>query len=90
MCRSAADSHETARLALNARSLAIHALRQGTREVLACEFPRKNFFGLYRYGRGGGVGRGLGRMSGFVYRSNWCNVPFGFVPSQLALSAHTA
>src|SRR5438477_506347 len=27
--------------------------------VFACEFPRKNFFGLYRYGRGGGVGRGL-------------------------------
>ena len=28
-------------------------------------------------------------MSGFVYRSNWCNVPFGFVPSQFALSAHS-
>ncbi|PYK49830.1 MAG: hypothetical protein DME20_05885 [Verrucomicrobia bacterium] len=39
------------------------------------------------------VGVGVGvppvSMSGFAYRSNWCNVPFGFVPSQFALSAHT-
>ena len=37
-----------------------------------------------------GVGVGLPpvSMSGFVYKSNWCNVPFGFVPSQFALSAH--
>jgi len=39
-----------------------------------------------------GVGVGLppANMSGFAYRSNWCNVPFGFVPSQFALSAHIA
>ena len=37
-----------------------------------------------------GVGVGLApvNMSGFEYRSNACNVPFGFVPSQFALSAH--
>src|SRR5882757_4817900 len=32
----------------------------GIREVFACEFPRKNFFRLYRYGPGTGVGRGRG------------------------------
>ena len=38
-----------------------------------------------------GVGVGLPpvSVSGFAYRSNWCNVPFGFVPSQFALSAHS-
>ena|SRR2546430_10261180 len=38
-----------------------------------------------------GVGVGLppGSMSVFVYRSNACNVPSGFVPSQFVLSAHT-
>jgi hypothetical protein len=28
--------------------------------------------------------------SGSSYRSNWCSVPFGFVPSQFALSPHIA
>ena len=49
-------------------------------------------------GVGVGVGEAVGvgdgvppvSMSGFAYRSNWCNVPFGFVPSQFALSAHIA
>jgi hypothetical protein len=39
-----------------------------------------------------GVGVGLAppaSTSGFAYRSNWCNVPFGFVPSQFALSAQS-
>ena len=38
-----------------------------------------------------GVGVGLApvSMSGFEYRSNWFKVPFGFVLSQFALSAHT-
>jgi hypothetical protein len=27
---------------------ATHAPKQGTRKVFACEFPRKNFFRLYR------------------------------------------
>ena len=44
-------------------------------------------------GLGVPVGVGVGvvpeNASGFVYRSNACNVPFGFVPSQFALSAHT-
>jgi hypothetical protein len=37
-----------------------------------------------------GVGDGVPpvNVSGFVYRSNWCKGPFGFVPSQFALSAH--
>ena len=39
---------------------------------------------------GVGVGVPPGRMSGFAYRSKACNVPFGFVPSQFALSAHIA
>ena len=38
---------------------------------------------------GVGVGVVPGSMSVFVYRSNALNVPFGFVPSQFALSAHT-
>ena len=44
-----------------------------------------------RVGVGVGVGVGVvpGSMSVFVYRSNALNVPFGFVPSQFALSAHT-
>ena len=39
-----------------------------------------------------GVGDGVPpvSMSGSMYRSNWCNVPLGFVPSQFALSAHIA
>jgi hypothetical protein len=39
-----------------------------------------------------GVGDGVppASMSGFAYRSNAPNVPFGFVPSQFALSAHIA
>ena len=45
-------------------------------------------------GLGVAVGVGVGvppvSMSGFAYRSNWCKVPFGFVPSQFALSAHIA
>ena len=44
-------------------------------------------------GVGLAVGVGVGvppvSRSGFAYRSNWCNVPFGFVPSQFALSAHS-
>ena len=38
-----------------------------------------------------GVGDGvpLEITSVFVYRSKACNVPFGFVPSQFELSAHT-
>ena len=49
---------------------------------------RKSFFGLYC---GVAVGLGVGiSMSVFVYRSNALNVPSGFVPSQFALSAHTA
>ena len=38
---------------------------------------------------GVGVGVVPDSMSVFVYRSNALNVPFGFVPSQFALSAHT-
>ena len=38
---------------------------------------------------GVGVGVVPGSMSVFVYRSNALNVPFVFVPSQFALSAHT-
>ena len=45
-------------------------------------------------GLGLAVGVGVGvppvSTSGFAYRSNWCNVPFGFVPSQFVLSAHIA
>lgn len=45
-------------------------------------------------GVGDAVGVGVGvppaSMSGFAYKSNWCNVPFGFVPSQFVLSAHIA
>src|ERR1700681_4584621 len=36
-----------------------------------------------------GVGVPLEITRVFVYRSNACNVPFGFVPSQFELSAHT-
>ena len=43
-----------------------HVLRQGTRKVFASEFPRKNFFRLYHYGRGNGVGRGRGAGMGWA------------------------
>jgi hypothetical protein len=38
---------------------------------------------------GVGVGVMLAIVSLFTYRSNALNVPFGFVPSQFELSAHT-
>jgi hypothetical protein len=37
---------------------------------------------------GVGVGVPSENRSGFAYRSKACSVPFGFVPSQFALSPH--